>query len=500
MRESLGDILGSATGVAGFGRERGGRSTRLSRDYVPSSIGDLAIVLHSHMPYVEGFGTYPFGEEWLFDAVARSYLPVLELAHDITITVTPVLADQLEATGVPERMTSFLRRHRLDAARRDASEGPDELRPPARAEAERYEHVLDGLAALRGDVLDAFRRAEERNVALLPSAATHAVLPLVATTAGRRLQIDAGLRSHRRRFGPTCGFWLPECAYRPGLEPLLAERGLRFFCTDQSAHEAPLQALAPARAGAGLTAFTLDWTAVELVWSARGYPSDPTYAEYHRLSMAGTRLWAIGGGPYDAAAAAERARRHAREFAAKLADRLAAFRARRRKPGLATFAIDTELLGHWWAEGPVWLESVLREAPRRGIRLLTLPEALERHEAEERPVRESTWGEGKDLRTWDSPEAAELTWAPRRLELRVLRAIGDGLDGAAAERAARELLALEASDWAFLDRRRQAGDYPYQRSTGHARALLDAIHAPAPPDPRLRHLAPDLSLAPLTEP
>ena len=64
----------------------------------------------------------------------------------------------------------------------------------------------------------------------------------------------------------------------------------------------------------------------------------------------------------------------------------------------------------------------------------------------------------------------------------------------------RELLAVQASDWAFLDRRRQAGDYPWQRSTGHARLLLEAINSGAhPPDPRLRNLAPDLSLAPLLE-
>src|SRR4051812_49469901 len=72
------------------------------------SAGDLAIVLHSHMPYVEGFGTYPFGEEWLFDAVIRSYLPVLEVAERLTMTVTPVLADQLEDRGVAERLRRFL--------------------------------------------------------------------------------------------------------------------------------------------------------------------------------------------------------------------------------------------------------------------------------------------------------------------------------------------------------------------------------------------------------
>ena len=77
------------------------------------------------------------------------------------------------------------------------------------------------------------------------------------------------------------------------------------------------------------------------------------------------RLWAIGGEPYDAEAATQRADRHAREFAQAIAARLAAFRERRGKPGLVTFAVDTELLGHWWSEGPAWLEGVVRPGRRR---------------------------------------------------------------------------------------------------------------------------------------
>src|SRR5580765_5581308 len=88
------------------------------------SVGDLALVLHSHMPYVEGFGTYPFGEEWLFDAVIRSYLPVLEVARDLTMTVTPVLADQLEDTGAARRLREFLVDWRIGAAEADLGEVP----------------------------------------------------------------------------------------------------------------------------------------------------------------------------------------------------------------------------------------------------------------------------------------------------------------------------------------------------------------------------------------
>ena len=89
---------------------------------MPNRVGDLAIVLHSHMPYVEGFGPYPFGEEWLFDAAVRSYLPVLDVARDLTMTVTPVLADQLEDPGVRERMRRFLVELRLEAAEADLDE------------------------------------------------------------------------------------------------------------------------------------------------------------------------------------------------------------------------------------------------------------------------------------------------------------------------------------------------------------------------------------------
>jgi 1,4-alpha-glucan branching enzyme len=464
--------------------------------------GDLAIVLHSHMPYVEGFGTYPFGEEWLFDAVCRSYLPVLEVADRLTMTVTPVLADQLEAEGVAGRMREFVATHRLGAAEIDAREGEEDTRRAAEAWAERYARVVDRLDALDGDVVRAFAEAQgEGRVALMASAASHAVLPMVATTAGRRLQIDAGLRSHARRFGTAAGFWLPECAYEPGLERLLAERDLRWFCTDQSEAEGELAALRPAATASGPVAFTIDWPTVRRVWSWDGYPADPAYAEHHSKSLQGTRLWSIGKRPYDAEAATARAREQAAEFARAVAERLASYREGAGRRGLIVFAIDTELLGDWWSEGPIWLAELLRVAPAAGVRFVTLPEALEAHEPEERPLGASSWGESKDLSTWDAPEVADLAWAARRLELRLLRAIGERrLSQAAAQRATRELLACQASDWAFLDKYGQAGDYGFQRAVAHARATLDALDSTDPPEPRMRNLAPDLSLAPLLEP
>src|SRR5262245_47179429 len=506
MRETAsplpgGGVAGGTTPEDASATGGGGGSPAATGPAGPTTVGDLAIVLHSHMPYVEGFGTYPFGEEWLFDAVVRSYLPVLEIAERLTMTVTPVLADQLEDPGVHERLRRFLVEWRIGAAEADAPQVPAECRDACEAELARYRHALELLDGHGGDPLRPFQVAEEEGrIALATSAATHAVLPLLATREGLRLQLDAGIRSHRRRFGWDGGFWLPECAYVPGLEWRLGEEGVRWFCVDQSAHRESLDALAPVTTEAGPTALSIDWEAIQWLWSLEGYPSDPAHAQFAGKSLRGVRIWKVGGGGYDPAAAEAAARRQAHEFLDAAADRLRAYATSHRRRGLLVFAIDTELLGHWWSEGVTWLREVLAGADAAGVRLLTVPEALAAHEPLDRRLHASTWGEEKDLSTWDSPAVADLAWGARRLELRLLRALSSGLRGAPARRAARELLAVQSSDWAFLDKRGQAGDYAFQRATWHAAAALQAIDSPATTDPRMRSLAPDLSLAPLLEP
>jgi 1,4-alpha-glucan branching enzyme len=489
------------------------------------TVGDLAIVLHSHMPYVEGYGTYPFGEEWLFDAVVHSYLPVLEVARDITLTVTPVLADQLEADGVPERLRDFLVQHRLEAAVKDVETCEAAFLDASEAGHERYARALDMLDSLDGLPLDAFAGpARAGRVELMASSATHAVLPMLASDRGVDLQVGTGIASHRRRFGWTGGFWLPECAYEPGLEEKLARHGVEWFCTDQSASESGDQALAPVGTEAGPVAFTIDWPAVSWLWDMQGYPSWPGYLDFHSLSMNGVRIFRIDGKPYEREAAHERAREQAAEFLVSAAERLEGFRERTGSSGLMAFACDCELLGHWWTEGPVWLEAVLEGAAAHGIRLTTLGDAADERGAGREAglgkeamaggatgaaarlrancLQASTWGEHKDFHTWDSPAVADLASGARRLELAVNRAVASGISRDRAERAARELLAVQSSDWAFIDGRRQAGDYAFERSIDHAAAAFEAIDSTgeAPVQPRVRSLAPDLDLAPLLVP
>ncbi len=482
----------SASGGAGAGGSEGASAP---------TVGDIAIVLHSHMPYVEGHGTYPFGEEWLFDAALRSYLPVLERAENLTMSVTPVLADQLEDQAASARLRAFAAEYRLDSAIADERDVEHDLRAACLAEAERYERAIERFDAVGGDLVAAFAAtAEDRNVELLASTATHAVLPLLLTREARTLQLDAGLRSHRRRFGRSAGIWLPECAYEPGIESLLADVGVEYFCIDQSAHESEGESMRPI-ATDGALAFPIDWEAIQWLWSWEGYPSDPLYADFHRKSLRGCRPWAIGGDPYDPDAAERRAREQGRRFAVAVADRLDAHGKMSGERGLLTFAIDTELLGHWWWEGIYWLEEALAELPKQGVRAVTLAEARAEHPPRRRELHLSSWGEGKDLRTWDSPRVADLAWAAQRLEVQVLAAaVSHRLEGDALKRVARELLAVQASDWAFLDYGGKTGDYPYQRLLAHSRAAFEALESPAGVDPRTRNLAPDMSPAPLLQP
>ena len=475
-----------------------------------SERGSLCLVLHSHMPYVEGFGTWPFGEEWLFEAVATVYLPLLPLLDraPVTITVTPVLADQLEALRgeAGDRYLEFLRTIRAPIHAEDArgldETGKPELAAELRRAAVDYERADSGFEAIDRDLVTAL--AGLGRPELWTSSATHAVLPMLATRAGLRLQLEAGVESHTRRFGSFGGgFWLPECAYEPGLEHDLAELGVRAFCVDQTdaLGLGSLDQLEPVRTAAGPLAVPIDWQTVKLVWDLeRGYPVSATYRDYHGRTIHDLKPWNIGGDPYDHGAAAELAREHARDFVTRAAERLDAYSAERGRPGLVCCALDTELLGHWWYEGPLWLEAVLAEAEAQGVALRTVSEALALTEPVERELAPSSWGTPKDLTTWDAPAVAEIAFTARRSELRLVAEAPRLEDRGRLARAARELLALQSSDWAFQVTRDLASDYPLRRAHGHAAALDMALTDSGTPEPGLRNLQAQLDLSPLLTP
>jgi 1,4-alpha-glucan branching enzyme len=468
--------------------------------------GELAIVLHTHMPYVEGFGTWPFGEEWLWEAIAGSYLPLLDLLDEgapLTLSLTPVLCDQLEAPGVGERFEAFVdevrrRTHAEDIA--GLREGGHET---LALELERswgeYEQALERFRALGGDLLGAFGRHVQWT-----SSATHAVLPLLVTDVGVRAQVQTGVDAHRARFGSGWrgGFWLPECAHAPHLDPLLEEAGVRATCVELT-NRFGLDAcehLRPLVGESGVMLVPIDRATVAHVWSDDGYPAHGSYRDYHHHTVHHHMPWANDGSAYDHELAFGLAREHARDFVGRAIERL---RIARESPGavgrsaaealpgggLVVCALDTELLGHWWYEGVEWLRAVVGECSRQELPLVRLDDAQAMRDP--KPVDDgewepSTWGNGGDLSTWSGPAVADMAFATRAAELQTLAA-----GARAGAVAARELLALQASDWAFMVSGELAVPYARERFAGHREALRRALaEGPSAGADALRNLAP----------
>ncbi len=128
----------------------------------------------------------------------------------------------------------------------------------------------------RRDLIAAFGAlADTGNVRLMTSAATHGCLPLLAVNEQAvRMQVALGMSEFRRLFGrPTSGFWLPECAYYAGLDRVLADAGVRYFCVDTHAIELasspPIHGVyAPLFCPAGVAAFGRDAECARQVWSS----------------------------------------------------------------------------------------------------------------------------------------------------------------------------------------------------------------------------------------
>jgi 1,4-alpha-glucan branching enzyme len=467
---------------------------------VRSLKGELAIVLHTHMPYVEGFGTWPFGEEWLWEAIAGSYLPLLDLLDggaSLTLSLTPVLCDQLEAAGVGERFETFVEEVRRHTHAQDIQGLRDGGHETLARELERswaeYEHILGRFRERAGDLLGALSPHTQWT-----SSATHAVLPLLATDAGVRAQVQSGVDSHRLRFGNGWqgGFWLPECGHAPHLEPLLEQAGVHATCVELTNRYGlgAREHLRPYVGESGVVLVPIDRATIAKVWSDQGYPAHGSYRDYHHHTVHHHNPWGNDGNAYDHELALSLAREHAKDFVAHTIQRLriandtAADEAPLPGGGLVVCALDTELLGHWWYEGVAWLGAVVEECSKKGLALVRIDEAAAMRDPaplDDAEWQASTWGKDGDVSTWSGPDVADIAFATRAAELRTLAA---GQHAGAG--AVRELLALQASDWAFMVSRDLAGPYARERFEGHRNALERALEqGPDTSTEPLRNLA-----------
>jgi len=495
--------------------------------------GTVTLVLHTHLPYCRLAGRWPHGEEWLHEAALECYLPLLgafrrlatriDGSLGVTINITPILAEQLKDPLVVQHFRAYLD-GRIERARGDVERfAGEQLRGgTARFHLERYEATRRLFEdELQGDILGGFRALEASgHLEVATSAATHAYLPLLEDDDAIRFQVMTGIDSHKRNFGrPPRSFWLPECAYRPGLERYLEEAGIEVFFVEthlvtggRARGKAlggmvgpypPLAADEASRASGGgehqgttfrpyfvgdskVAAFGRNEQTGLQVWSAaHGYPGDPAYREFHKKDAeSGLHYWRVtsrdvglgGKAEYDPAAASAVAGVQAAHFRDLVKRELYLYEHGAGESGNLVASYDTELFGHWWLEGVNWLEQViglLAEDP--DVRLATAAEVVESDPPRARiDLPEGSWGAGGDHRTWLNGETA---WTWPEVHARQARARSLlGRDSREARQLARELLLLQSSDWQFLMTTGQAHDYAVERFNSHC-ARFDAIAA-----------------------
>jgi 1,4-alpha-glucan branching enzyme len=450
----------------------------------------------------------------------------------ITVSLSPtllaMLADPLLRSRLAERMGRLgeLAQRDLERYRGRAPFGPlaEHYRDRFRVGLDQYERRYGR------DVAGAFRAVEDAGVArLMTCGATHGFFPLMDLGAPSwRAQVGVAVREFERHVGRKPeGFWLPECGYAPGVEDVLAEFGIRWFAVDThgvlDACPRPVPGTyAPLRTESGVLAFGRDAESSRQVWSsAEGYPGDAWYREYYRdqgfdLPLEEVRDFLPSGGtrthlglkyhritdrryphrePYDPARASERAAAHAAHFVEGRAAQARAASDALGQPAVLLAPYDAELFGHWWYEGPEWLDRVLDLAAAREDLVATDPgtaaAALAR--VPEGRLHPCSWGAGGYAAVWLDPVNdwihRHLLRAAERMQALARRGDrGEPLRGRALRQAGRELLLAQASDWAFIMKTGTLVPYAVRRTEAHLErfdALASEAEADAPDPVRI---------------
>ena len=229
------------------------------------ALGYVSLTLHSHLPYVVNHGTWPHGLEWLLEAAAETYLPLLRiigeletegLALNANVNLSPVLLEQLSHPVFKDEFPLYLKR-KIEAAQVDEqaflAKGENHLSAVAIYWQEWYSKALHDFEIWNGNIISGFRRFNDSgSIEVITCAATHGYFPLLGLDEAIRAQIRTGIETHIKHFGTRPrGIWIPECGYRPhgmwhspvlwegaqeyerkGVEELLAEQGIEYFFVD----------------------------------------------------------------------------------------------------------------------------------------------------------------------------------------------------------------------------------------------------------------------------
>lgn len=488
--------------------------------------GQLALILHGHLPFVRHpEHERPLEEDWLHEAVAECYLPLLwvlegwsrdALPAKISLTLTPTLCSMLGDPLLRERTHRYLL-GRQALAEREVERAA--LEPERAAVAtfylERFTRLLKDWEGCGGGLLARFAALQRSgHLELLTCAATHGILPLIAAhPPSLRGQIATAVEQHHSWFGrKPSGIWLPECAYSPAVEPALAEAGLRWFVLDSHGvtHAKPqplFSTFAPVVTPAGLAAFGRDMESSMQVWSRDvGYPGDPRYRDFHsdiafdleldyihphlpappHRTFTGLKYHRVGAKDgskelYRRAGALEAAKTHAAHFVGQRRAQLASAAALMGREPIVVAPYDAELFGHWWFEGPEFLDELIRQGCAAGLAFTTPGAFLAQHPTHQQAAPSpSSWGEGGHLKVWMN-HGNHWIWNHLVVAMERMTALVESLPNPTAlecralRQAARELLLAQASDWPFMLKCGASPEYAADRVRVHLLRFI-ALH------------------------
>ena len=498
--------------------------------------GYFSLILHAHLPFVRHPEHPEFLEEdWLYEAITEVYLPLIFAFSNLyesgarprlAMNVSPPLCEMLSDSLLQERYTRHLE-NLLALAQKEVERSSREA-PQFQAVARMYNETLSAALSLWNDrynrnLVRAFRELQDEGVIeIITCGATHGFLPLISTPEAKRAQVSVAVANYRKHFGRSPrGIWLPECAYEPGIEYLLADAGIEYFISDAHAilygDPRPRYGVhSPVRCPNGVAVFARDLETSQQVWSSViGYPGHSAYREFYRdlgwdapidyllphlhsngeRRHLGLKYHRISGKdvaqdmklPYDPTAARERAAQDAGHF---VWERIKQARHLRKqfngRPPLVVSPYDAELFGHWWYEGPQFIDFVFRKLhwDQNDVEAIAPGDFLDSGiPIQTQQPSQSSWGEDgyfkvwlNELNSWMYPhqQAAE----ERMTALANRFAETDEPTRRALNQAARELLLAESSDWAFQIYQGTTVEYATRRFRSHIRrfnALADGI-------------------------
>ncbi len=495
--------------------------------------GYLCLVLHAHLPHVRHPEYEDFLEEdWLYEAITETYVPLIQvferLVQDgvpfrITMSVSPPLAAMLADPLLQDRYLRHIEKL-IDLSGREIER--TRWLPEFQPLAQRYHEMFKATREVfvdhyHSNLIEAFRKFQDAGVLeIVTCGATHGFLPLMMGNRNWwRGQVITAAHDYQRHFGrPPRGIWLPECGYEPGVEEVLREAGIRYFFTDTHGilHATPrpkFGVFAPIITPSGVAAFGRDLESSKSVWSAKeGYPGDFHYREFYRdvgwdleydyvkpylhsdghRSNLGIKYYRITGPgdqkePYNFDWAREKSAEHAGNFMFNRERQVEHLHGLLGRPPMIVAPYDAELFGHWWFEGPQWIEYLLRKTAydQNTYATITPSEYLERYPTNQVATPSmSSWGYLGYAEVWLN---ASNDWIYPHLHMAAERMVelanrfrdsagSDGLRDRALRQAARELLLAQSSDWAFIMKTGTMVPYAEQRTREHVGNFTRLYH------------------------